>query len=49
VLISQLVDTRDIYEKDLKNMVLENVEYEELVETRNRLVPGDYKFLDAGG
>jgi len=32
------VDTRDIYEKDLKNMVLENVEYEELVETRNRLV-----------
>ncbi len=32
------VDTRDIYEKDLKNMVLDNVEYEELVETRNRLV-----------
>jgi len=32
------VDTREIYEKDFKDMALEKVEYEELVETRNRLV-----------
>lgn len=32
------VDTREIYDKDFKDMVLEKVEYEELVETRNRLV-----------
>jgi predicted nucleotidyltransferase component of viral defense system len=33
-----LVDIRVIYEKDFKDMALEKVEYEELVETRNRLV-----------
>jgi len=32
------VDIREIYEKDFKDMALEKVEYEELVETRNRLV-----------
>lgn len=32
------IDIRAIYEKDFKDMMLEKVEYEELVETRNRLI-----------
>jgi predicted nucleotidyltransferase component of viral defense system len=32
------IDIRAIYEKDFRDMMLEKVEYEELVETRNRLV-----------
>jgi predicted nucleotidyltransferase component of viral defense system len=32
------IDIRAIYEKDFKDMMLEKVEYEELLETRNRLI-----------
>jgi predicted nucleotidyltransferase component of viral defense system len=32
------IDIREIYEKDFRDMMLEKVEYEELVETRNRLI-----------
>ena len=32
------IDIREIYEKNFKDMMLEKVEYEELVETRNRLI-----------